>query len=233
MLKIGDENKSLAFAILIGGKSTRFGSDKGIFKFLGKPLISYQIETIEKFHKDIYLVAHSQEQVQTYKIKIEIGNIKNFFLDDVDLISNEELRTPMIGIYTAFKELDKLGYERAFILSCDAPLIKYDVIDLLMKQSEGYDCCIPRWNNEFLEPLLAIYPVKKAAQTAKDNIERETYKLTNILDDNWKINFISIEKMIQPFDEKLISFFNINGPVDIDKLIKIYNKNHIHNNNYR
>lgn len=230
MLKIGDENKSLAFVILIGGKSKRFGSDKGIFEFLGKSLISYQIETIEKFNKDIYLVAHSREQVQTYKIKIDTENIKKFFLDDVDLISNEELRTPMIGLYTAFKELDKLDYERAFILSCDAPLIKYDVIDLLIKQSEGYDCCIPRYNNEFLEPLFAIYPVKKAIHSTKENIEKETYKLTNILDDNWKINFISIEKMIQPIDKKLISFVNINGPIDVEKLIKIYNKNQIYNN---
>ena len=224
--------------LLAAGKSSRMWplaqkKNKCMLEFLGKPLISYQIETIEKFHKDIYLVAHSQEQVQTYKIKIEIGNIKNFFLDDVDLISNEELRTPMIGIYTAFKELDKLGYERAFILSCDAPLIKYDVIDLLIKQSEGFNLCIPRWNNGFLEPLFAIYPVKKSLQTSKESIQTQKYKLTEILDKTWKINYISVEDEIKPIDDNLISFVNINGPIDVEKLMKIYKKNRIHNNNNR
>ena len=231
MLKIEEENKSLAFAILIGGMSTRFGSDKGIFEFLGKSLISYQIDTIVKFNMSIFLVAHSQEQVQKYRIKIETENIKDFFLDDLDLISNKELRTPMIGLYTAFKELNQLEYEKVFILSCDAPLIKHNVIELLIKQSKSNDCCIPQWNNKFLEPLFAIYPIKKALKNARENIKNETYKLTNILDESWKINYISIENEIQPLDNKLISLININGPVDIDKLINIYKKDRILNNN--
>ena len=43
-----------------------------------------------------------------------------------------------------------------------------------------------------------------------------------LLDENWKINYISIENVIQSKDEKLISFININGPIDVEKLIKIY-----------
>ena len=38
------KSQNIAFIVLIGGKSTRFGSDKGIFEFLGKPLLSYQLE---------------------------------------------------------------------------------------------------------------------------------------------------------------------------------------------
>ena len=221
MSKISDKRKYLAFAILIGGKSARFGSDKGIFEFLGKPLISYQIETISKFKRDIYLVAHSQEQVQTYTIKIDTENVKGFFLDDKEIITNKEIHTPMLGLYSAFKELNKLEYEKTFILSCDAPLIKYNLIELLLEQSEGFDCCIPRWNNGFLEPLFAIYPVKKVFHKAENCMENEQYKLIEILDDNWKINYIS-ESSIKAIDKKLISFININGPIDIEKLMKVY-----------
>ena len=176
-----------------------------------------------KFNKDIFLVAHSQKQVKTYKIKIETENIKEFFLDDIDLILNEKLRTPMIGFYTAFKELRKLDYEKVFILSCDAPLIQYDLIELLIEQSEGFDCCIPRWNNGFLEPLVAIYPVKKALPRAEGCLKGEEYKLTKILDDNWKINYIS-QSSIKAIDKKFISFININGPIDIEKLMKVYQR---------
>ena len=218
-----DNNKYLAFVILIGGKSARFGEDKGIFEFLGKPLISYQIETISKYNRNIYLVAHSQEQVENYTIKIETENVNGFFLDDREIITNKEIHTPMLGLYSAFKELNKLAYEKAFILSCDAPLIKYDLIELLIEQSEGFDCCIPRWDNGFLEPLFAIYPVKKALYRAKECIKSEKYKLTKILDDTWKINYIS-QSSIKAIDKKFISFININGPIDIEKLMKVYQR---------
>ena len=227
MSKIVNKNKSLAFTILIGGKSTRFGSDKGIFEFLEKPLISYQIETIAKFKRDIFLVANSKEQVQTYKTKIDTDSIKDFFLDDSEVILNKELRTPMLGIYSALKELSHLKYEKVFMLSCDSPLIKYDVINLMIKQSEGFKFCIPRWNNGFLEPLLAIYPIEETLKIAMKNIKNETYKLTNLLDENWKIKYVSIEDLIQPLDKKLVSFININGPIDVDKLMKVYKENQI------
>ncbi len=220
---ISNKNKHLAFTILIGGKSARFGEDKGIFEFLGKPLISYQIETISKFKREIYLVAHSQEQVKDYTIKIDTENIEGFFLDDNEIITNKEIHTPMLGLYSAFKELIKLGYEKTFMLSCDAPLINYNLIELLIKQSEGFDCCIPRWNNGFLEPLFAIYPVKKAFHRAEVCMRNEQYKLIEILDDNWKINYIS-ESSFQAIDTNLISFININGPIDIEKLMEVYQK---------
>jgi molybdopterin-guanine dinucleotide biosynthesis protein A len=226
--RIANKSKSLAFTILIGGKSTRFGSDKGIFEFLEKPLISYQIETIKNFENDIFLVANSNEQVQNYKMKIDTECIMDFFLDDSEVTLNRDLRTPMLGIYSALKELSYLKYEKVFILSCDAPLIKINVINLMITQSEGYDCCIPKWNNGYLEPLFAIYPVEKTFKTAKENIKKETYKLTNLLEKNWKINYISVENSIQPLDEKLVSFININGPIDIEKLMKIYKENQIH-----
>lgn len=222
MSKISNKNKYLAFVILIGGKSARFGSDKGIFEFFDKPLISYQIEVLSKFNKAIFLIAHSQQQIDSYQKKIALSKDISFILDDTRKILDQELQTPMIGIYSAFKELDKFGYEKAFILSCDSPLIKPEVIDLLIKQSKGYDCCIPKWNNTFLEPLFAIYPIRKAFRLAEKNIIKRTYKLTNLLDKHWKINYISIENSIQSVDEKLLTFININGPIDIKKLMKLY-----------
>ena len=211
--------------ILIGGKSSRFselGIDKGIFEFMGKPLISYQLETLSKFKYDIFLVAHSQEQAQTYINKIDIKQIMAFIIDEKDFVTDTELHSPMIGLYSGFKELSKLDYEKVFTLSCDMPLIKYEVIKLIINSIGEYDCCIPRWNNGFLEPLCAIYPTKKACSKAKLNLESQTYKLINILENEWNINYLSVENEIQKFDEKLTTFININGPIDIEKLVEIY-----------
>lgn len=220
MLKINNKLKKLAITILIGGKSTRFGSDKGLFEFRGKPLISYQLETITQNDYDIFLVAHSKQQAQSYIDKIDIRQIMGFIIDNNSLSSDSKVHTPMKGLYSAYKELKHIGYEKSFSISCDLPLINLDVIEFMIKQSKGYDCCIPKWNNGFLEPLFAIYPIKKAYKKAKENLKNCKYKLTNIISDNWKINFISIENSIKQFDQNLLSFLNINTPEDIELLIE-------------
>jgi molybdopterin-guanine dinucleotide biosynthesis protein A len=226
MSNISGKNKSLAFVILIGGKSKRFGSDKGLYKFNGKPLIMYQLEILSRFNHSIFVVAHSQKQMQEYVNEIDFRKITAFILDDHNLSQDKNIRSPMIGIYSAFKELDKLGYDKAFTISCDMPLIKYEIIEFLIKKAEDYDFCIPKWDNGYLEPLFAIYPIKKTLFKIKVNLKNKTYKLLNIIDKNWKSNYISVEKELQSLDADLLNFININNHVDIENLMQIeQNKN--------
>ena len=220
MSNISGKNKSLAFVILIGGKSKRFGSDKGLYIFNGKPLIMHQLEVLSRFNYNIFIVAHSQDQVQNYINNIDYRKITAFILDDQDINSDKTIRTPMIGMYSAFKELDVLEYEKAFTISCDMPLIKQEIVELIINKIKGYDFCIPKWDNNYLEPLFAIYPIKKALIQIRKNLQNRTYKLLNVIDKNWKINYISVEKEIQPLDENLVSFININGPLDIENLME-------------
>lgn len=220
--KIRNITKSLAITILIGGKSTRFGSDKGLFEFFEKPLISYQLETLSHLNYDVFLVAHSMKQVQEYIKEINITKINAFIIDEINTKTSKNLYTPMIGLYSAFKELKILRYEKMLALSCDTPLLKKEVLIYLINQCKNYDCCIPQWSNGFLEPLIAIYPVKEALKTSRKNIKKKSYKLTNLLSNKWKTNFISIEKEIKTIDENLLTFININEPSDLKTLKERY-----------
>ena len=124
----------------------------------------------------------------------------------------------MVGLYSTFKELKKLKYRKVFALSCDNPLIEKTVLEYLIEQCQSFDCCIPQWANGFLEPLFTIYPVNKALVRARKNLKKKTYKLTNLISPSWKTNYISIEREIQPLDNSLITFLNINDPTDLEKL---------------
>ena len=217
--------KYLAILILIGGKSTRFGTEKAAIEFFGKSLILHQIETLNKFDQDIFLVAHSEEQVFNYRKSIEFPKEITFIVDDREIFKHLKIFKPMLGIYSGLKELFRLNFEKAFLLSCDMPIIKPEIIELMIKESEGYDCCIPRWNNGFLEPFFAIYPVEKGYYKAREILNSENYGLYNFIDKNWKINYVSVEKSIQPLDKNLMSLININGPIDLAKLIKFYMQN--------
>jgi len=125
------------------------------------------------------------------------------------------LNSPLIGLYTAFKELQKLGYKKAFVLSCDNPLVKFEVIEYIINQCGGFDCCIPKWKNNFLEPLFAIYPIDKAYESSKRNLKKRILKLTHIVSQAWKTKFFSIEDEIWLLDKKLQSFINVNTKEDI------------------
>jgi len=137
-------------------------------------------------------VANFKKQIQNYLNEINIKKIMAFILDDYSIILDKTMRSSMLGLYSAFKELKILGYQKAFALSCDNPLIKYEVINYLINQCKKYDSCIPQWNNGYLEHLFAIYPIKKAFLGAKKCLQKGNLKMINLIDNNWKINYLSI-----------------------------------------
>jgi molybdopterin-guanine dinucleotide biosynthesis protein A len=141
-----------------------------------------------------------------------------FVIDDDEIVRDQDLRSPLIGLYSAFKELSQLGYEKAFVLPCDTPLAKFEVINLIIRYSNQFDCCIPKWKNNLLEPLLAIYPVKKAYETSRRNINLRQFKLTKIIGEDWNTCFVSIENDIKKLDNNLMSFKNINKLQEIRNL---------------
>ncbi len=128
------------------------------------------------------------------------------------------MQIPLIGLYSALKELNDLGFKKAFALSCDSPFINKKVLNYLIDCSKKFECCIPQWDNGFLEPLCTIYPIKKALIAIKENLKFMDYKLTNLVNSSWNTNYISIEKCLRPHDDKLLSFININTLEDIEKL---------------
>jgi molybdopterin-guanine dinucleotide biosynthesis protein A len=214
--------KDLAFAILIGGKSSKFNTEKIRFKFENKSLILHLIEVVSNFDEEVFLISSSEDQLHSFRKEINFpGNIK-FFFDDREYFPYPKIHSPILGVYTALKELNNLGFEKVLILSGESPLIKKEVIRLLIDASITFDCTIPKWKNGFLEPLFAIYPIEKTLKIARENLIKKEFNLNHLLDETWNINFISVEDSIQPLDKNLLSLININGPIDIEKLLKFY-----------
>jgi len=147
-----------------------------------------------------------------------------FIIDDDENFLDRESRLPLIGLYSAFKELKNLEYKKVLVLPCDTPLVKYEVLDFLIKQCNKFDCCIPKWNDNLLEPLIAVYTTKNAYETSLRNIKQNQYKLTKIISKEWKTNYISIEQDIKKIDPNLLSIKNINKLEDIKLLESILNK---------
>lgn len=121
----------------------------------------------------------------------------------------------MIGLYSSLKELNKLGYKRQFTISCDMPFIKPKVIRYMSFNFKEYDYVIPQWNNGYIEPLFAIYPIKATLKMVVNCLESKKLKLTNLLDKKSTKRFISIENEIIKYDNDLNTFININKKQDV------------------
>lgn len=203
---------------MAGGQSKRFGSDKGLYKYKGKLLISHVIETLNDFHHPIFIVVNSNQQAQKYIDNIDIKTITGIMIDDYSITEDKEFRSPLIGLYTSFKELNTLNFHYAFILSCDNPFMQKTFIKYMISQCSEFDACVPTWKNQFIEPLLSIYKVKPFLGKCIDNLRESDYKLSHLLDSKLKIKYISIEEIIKNVDKDLSSFININDSNDLENL---------------
>ncbi len=163
-------------------------------------------------------MVNSNHQAQKYIDLIDIASIHGIIIDDYTSIDNKKLRSPLLGLYSALKELDTLNFEYAFMLSCDNPFIQKSFIDHMLHECSKFDGCIPIWKNHYVEPLLSIYKVRTFLDKCVVNLRQKDYKLSHLLDSNFKINYISIEEIIKKFDTELLSFININDISDLHNI---------------
>ena len=127
-------------AILIGGKSRRFKSDKAYIKFSGESLSTLLYKRISRVLNQVYFVADHGGK---------------FPIPDVDVIVDLKPDIgPMGGLYTA---LTHSSHDYCFISACDMPFLNADLIKLLWDKCTGTsDIVVPVWDSK-IEPLAAFY----------------------------------------------------------------------------
>lgn len=110
--------------VLCGGKSSRFGSNKGAYVFKNKPLINYSIELLQKFAVDIVVSGPA----------IVENPIVNF-VDDIYLDKG-----PMGGLHAS---LSHSQHTFNIVLACDIPFIHASILQKLMDAAKnGFDIVI-------------------------------------------------------------------------------------------
>lgn len=150
------ERENITGIILAGGKSTRMGSDKGLLPFNGKPFIQYSIDALRPLVSEILIVSDDDVYDQ-------------FGLKRV----NDKLKDagPVSGICSG---LEASTTEYNFVLSCDIPLIKTDVLVMLLSASNDTYNIIQAESLGKTMPLVALYKkkVRNHFQRALDKGER-------------------------------------------------------------
>ncbi len=186
--------ENIKCCIIAGGTSGRFGSDKSLHVFNGKPMIQHTYDAVKPVFNEVYIIAP--------------GGEKFSFLDAVIIPDIIPALGPIGGIYTAVESLD---LERVFVFPCDMPFLNTDFIRYMTEIPDYYDIVVPELNGRF-QPLHAIYS-KKCAEGIKRNIERKDYRMSGFYE-GYNIRAVN-EEEIEFYDDPFTMFKNINFKADL------------------
>jgi molybdopterin-guanine dinucleotide biosynthesis protein A len=190
--------------VLAGGKSSRLGRDKASVELGGQTLLQRSVNNLEFLGSDIVVVAAPQQHLPEVNSSARLHIVR-------DITSG---KGPLVGIYSG---LLNLKYDYGFVVACDMPFIKPELIKTMIRLVPGCDVVMPR-RAEGFEPLHSIYS-RSCIGPIETLLGLNRYKIDNLLV-RVKVRYLE-EKEISQDDPEGMSFFNINTVADLVRARKV------------
>jgi molybdopterin-guanine dinucleotide biosynthesis protein A len=193
----------VTIAILAGGSSKRFGSEKALAMFKKRPLITHMIDIAHQLSHNA-LVVVSDEQKMNEIIPYAKG---------AQVVADPEggMRCALNGAVTAFEHAET---EYTLLLPTDAPLAKPSLLRVLIEMSPRHGAVVPSWPSGYIEPLHSVYMTEHAYYHGLQVIEAGKYRMSDLLAQLQAVLYVSTEALRQ-FDAKLDTFKNFNTLNDL------------------
>jgi len=151
-------------------------------------------------------------------------------------------RGSILGLWASMREL-RTEFRNVFVLPCDTPLIsvtilhhifnkyfKHDFSNKTIVSSKLYNTYIPQWQSGKFEPFFSIYHINSILPVLEQKIFKKHYSFQKTFEEirlspefrnskgkKYQINIvpIPIEKELQPYDNKLYNFLDIDTEEDL------------------
>ena len=187
--------------ILAGGQSRRMnGRDKAQLVIETRALIEHKVERLREWFAEVLIVCRRGQQYDYPGTKIVFDEQKG--------------HGPLMGLYSGLKAG---SYERSLVTACDMPFDNYQLARLLMKAAPESDIVVPVVNG-YREPMLAVYH-KNVLPAIKQSLAAGQRKMVSFYE---RLNVREIaEEEIKTADPELLSFLNVNTPVDFARAKEI------------
>ena len=172
--------------VIIGGKSSRMGTDKASLLFEGQTFLNRIIKAVNP-------------QITSIKLVSSLEKHQNLSYETIPDI--ETNKGPVSAIASA---LSHTNTPLNLILSCDIPLIQQNLLDWLLKQhNDIFQATLICCNGKKM-PLIGIYN-KNCLPTFKEHLNINQLKLMTVLED-LKVNFLEVPEIWKQ------QILNINTP---------------------
>ena len=192
--------------ILAGGKGLRIGLNKAFMILEGKPLISHVVDKALKVADEVIVVIGRNDDEGSMAKYIGPPSSQVKILKDV-----VEGQSPLIGLFSGMRGLRS---DYALAIPCDSPFIKIEVLKHLFIKAVGFDAAIPKWPNGYIEPLHSVYNKSSVIKAAEEALKMGRPSNLDMIKRLSKVNYIPINE-IKNYDQKLLTFFNINTMRDL------------------
>ncbi len=196
-------------AIIAGGKSSRFGTNKANACFQNNKLIDIAVQNCYKISSDVFMITSSR-----YKYE-------NLLVPTIsDIIPN---CGPLGGIFTALVHSNN---PYICTIPCDMPLLVPDLFRLLFKKRSDNRPVVARSENG-IEPLLSLWPTGLVS-SLYSYIKDGKYNLRYILTELQAIE-INIPLLMKNYNPNI--FTNVNYKKDLEKINRMsyISVNKVHN----
>jgi len=177
--------------VLAGGRSSRFGRDKGLYPYLGKPMVEHALDILGN-HFDSLCISTNDPGSYAY--------LNLPLLPDIHRGCG-----PLGGLHAGLK-LPGTGIA---VLSCDMPHVPGELFEMLLQNLDGHLAVVPA-HGQFREATCAIYTSACLPAFEKALMERR-YKIMDALA-GVAVNFVDVSEAI--FYHPQI-FHNINYRADL------------------
>ncbi len=192
--------------ILAGGAAKRFeGNDKGLFELDGKPLLNHVVDAVKGLVDEVIIVTNSQERADAYA---KIVSTKAKFA-----IDKEKSMGPLVGALTGFEAAEG---EYCLLLPFDSPFVSRDVLSLLLDLCVSKAAVVPRYPDQEIEPLHAVYNRSRALEAAEEALAEGQSDMRSMVEKLRGVRYVST-MVIEQLDPELKTFVNINAPLDLKK----------------
>jgi len=193
--------------VLAGGKNLRLGRSKALETIGGKSLIDYVFERLRPLTSQILIVTSREQSDLPAACGTEVL---------VDLYPD---KGPLGGIYTGLLASQS---SHCVVVACDMPFLNTELLRYIIELSPGFDAVVPRLWEGMVEPLHAIYS-KSCLDNMKTQLERNQLGINSFFS-TVRVRYVERAEC-QRFDPQLLSFFNINCQLDLDRAIAIAAEN--------
>ena len=188
------DSKTVTAVILSGGRSTRFGSDKGLAEWRGRRLVDHVLDRVPGICSKKVLVLREEQDTGAWL--------------DVTTVHDDPQRNegPLRGV---IRGLAACTTEWAWVLACDQPLVCPELLVELLVNATGDDhAFIPEWEGR-LKPLTGLYSVRSGLLLEQCSDGGEQSLIGALKTVGYRV---FDEENCRRFDPRGAGFLNINRP---------------------
>jgi molybdopterin-guanine dinucleotide biosynthesis protein A len=189
-------SSSISVAILCGGTSRRFGSEKALAIAGERPLFRWIMDRLEGVTDDMFLQvapgATAPDDLPVHRDTDPGGG-------------------PKSGIHGA---LLNARHPRVFVVGSDMPNVDPRLPSILARH-EGIDAVVPRWANGWVEPLCALYS-RTALPVIVSQLAEGRYKLSQLHHALDSVAYVEVEPLMEGGALDPDTFVNINSREELE-----------------